>query len=140
MKNSIRSETKQKWLTAVVANPDGEIFELEGYAAVGMSGTILKPLMVSETMPMPFGSELMLLPDRTPILYHVQNQCLEVMTHNPYFPSESIYPVAAFNSPGYVVTHISGLSGHQTGQAVAALFIWSGGLAPGCVSIRRCLC
>ena len=107
MKNKRCSETNQQWVTAVVANPDGEIFELEGYAAVGMSGTVLKPLTVGETLPMPYGSELMLLPDRTPILYHVQNQRLEVMTHNPYFPSESIYPVAAFNSPGYVVTHIS---------------------------------
>ena len=108
MKNSVRSETNQKWLTAVVANSDGEIFELEGYAAVGMSGTVLKPLILGETLPLSFGSELMRLPDRTPILYHMQNQRLEVMTHNPYFPSESIYPVAAFNSPGYIVTNISG--------------------------------
>jgi MoaA/NifB/PqqE/SkfB family radical SAM enzyme len=108
LKNSVGSETNQKWLTAVVANSDGEIFELEGYAAVGMSGTVLKPLMVGETQSMPFGGELMLLPDRTPILYDVQNQRLEAMTHHPSFPSENIYPVAAFNSPGYVVTHISG--------------------------------
>ena len=107
MKNSVHSKTKPKWLTAVVANSDGEIFELEGYAAVGMSGTVLKPLMVNETASLPFGSELMLLPDRTPILYHVQSRQLEAMTHNPYRPSEIIYPVAAFNSPGYIVTHIS---------------------------------
>lgn len=107
MKNSAGSKTNPTWLTAVVANSDGEIFELEGYAAVGMSGAVFKPLMVSETESLPFGSELMLLPDRTPILYNIQSRQLEAITHNPYLPSEIIYPVAAFNSPGYIVTHIS---------------------------------
>jgi len=114
MKNSVRSETNPKWLTAVVANSDREIFELEGYAAVGMSGTVLKPLMVGKTQSLPFGSELMLLPDRTPLLYHVQNRQFEALAHNPYLVSESIYPVAAFNSPGYIVTHMSGYQ--ATGQ------------------------
>jgi pyruvate-formate lyase-activating enzyme len=107
MKKDVHSKKNRKWLTAVVANSAGEIFELEGYAAVGMSGAALKPLWVHETRPMPFGSELMLLPDRTPMLYHLQKKQIEVMTHNPYRPSERIYPVAAFNSPGYIVTHVS---------------------------------
>lgn len=124
MKNTARSTTNRKWLTAVVANPDGEIFELEEYAAVGMSGTVLKPLMVDETLPMPFGGELMLLPDRTPILYHVRSRQFEVMNHNPYIPSESIYPVAAFNSPGYIVTHVSG---YQATEDVKPLPLFSYG-------------
>jgi len=124
MKNAARFETNRQWLTAVVANPEGEIFELEGYAAVGMSGTVLKPLTMGGTLRMPFGSELMFLPDRTPILYSVQNRQLEVMTHNPYLPSERIYPVAAFNSPGYIVTHISG---YQATRQVRSLPLFSYG-------------
>ncbi len=107
-----------------MANPAGEIFELDGYAAVGMSGTALKPLVVDETMPIPFGSELMLLPERTPMLYHVQSRQFEVMTHNPYLPSERIYPVAAFNSPGYIVTHASG---YQATKHVKSLPLFSYG-------------
>jgi len=107
MKNTPPSKSNRQWLTAVVANPGGEIFELEGYAAVGMSGPVLKPLTADETLDMPFGSELMLLPDRVPVLYNVQNRRFESMTHNPFLPSEKIFPVAAFNSPGYIVTHIS---------------------------------
>ena len=124
MKNSVRAKTNPEWLTAVVANPDGEIFELEEYAAVGMSGAVLKPLMVNETQSLPFGSELMLLPDRTPILYHVQSGQFEVKTHNPYHPSEIIYPVAAFNSPGYIVTQISG---YQATNQVKPLPLFSYG-------------
>jgi pyruvate-formate lyase-activating enzyme len=107
MKNAARYKTNRQWLTAVVASPEGEIFELEGYAAVGMSGTVLKPLTAGETLRMPFGSELMRLPDRIPILYNVQNRQVEAMKHNPFLPSERIYPVAAFNSPGYIITHTS---------------------------------
>jgi pyruvate-formate lyase-activating enzyme len=124
MNKKVRSKTNREWLTAVVANPAGEIFELEGYAAVGMSGTVLKPLTRGETLDLPFGSELMRLPDRTPILYNVQTRQLEVMTHNPYLPSENIYPVAAFNSPGYIVTH---LSGYQPGEQAKQLPLFSYG-------------
>ena len=124
MKSVAHSKTNRQWLTAVVANPDGEIFDLKGYAAVGMSGTVLKPLKKRETLEMPFGSELMLLPDRTPVLYSVQNKQFEVMTHNPYLPSERIYPVAAFNSPGYVATHISG---YQTTKHARLLPLFSYG-------------
>ena len=105
MKNLVYSDKQSPWLTAVVANSQGEIFELEGYASVGMSGSALDPLSTDGTLPLPFGSELMFLPDRIPILYNVQDRRVEEMKRNPFFPSERIYPVAAFNSPGYLVTH-----------------------------------
>ncbi len=94
-------------LTAVVANQAGEIFELDGYAAVGMAGTLLKPVSVNQTLKIPYGSELMFLPNRKPILYNLAARRYETLLENPYVPGEFIFPVAAFNSPGYVITHIS---------------------------------
>jgi molybdenum cofactor biosynthesis enzyme MoaA len=94
-------------ITALVANQAGEIFELDGYAAVGMAGETMAPLSIGQTINMPRGSELMYLPDRFPILYNQQTGNIETLTENPYAPGESICPVAAFNSPGYVVTHVS---------------------------------
>jgi len=94
-------------LTAVVANQAGEIFELEGYAAVGMSGSLLSPLTAANTRRMPYGSELMYLPERRPILYNPATGKYETLKENPHAPGEAIFPVAAFNSPGYVITHIS---------------------------------
>jgi hypothetical protein len=55
-------------INAVVSNKEGKIFELDGYAAVGMEGPSLVPLKLNETIHMPFGSELMFLPDRKPML------------------------------------------------------------------------
>jgi molybdenum cofactor biosynthesis enzyme MoaA len=94
-------------ITAVVADQAGEIFELDGYGAVGMAGPSLEPLSVQQTCKTPHGSELMYLPDRRPILFNQRTGNTETLKENPYAPGELIFPVAAFNSPGYVIMHVS---------------------------------
>ncbi len=94
-------------ITAVVAGANGEIFELEGYGAVSMAGPALSPLTEDNTIKLPHGSELMLLPDRRPILWNLARKRYEVVAENPYAPGEALFPVAAFNSPGYVITGVS---------------------------------
>ncbi|MCK5683882.1 radical SAM protein, partial [bacterium] len=92
-------------LTAVVAAENGEIFDLEGYSAVGMSGTTPVLLEKKKTVTMPHGSELMMLPNRRPIVYNIALSKFEVMEYNPFNSKEKIFPVAVFNSPGYVNLH-----------------------------------
>ena len=94
------------YLTAVVANAAGEIFDLEGFAAVGMAGPVRTPLSSHQTQPIPHGSELLFLPDRRPVVYDIAVGELVTLDENPYEPSERLYPVAAFNSPGYVITQL----------------------------------
>jgi len=96
-----------QFLTALVANRRGEILELDGYAAVGMAGVDQRVLATDNTLNLPYGSELMLLPQRCPVLYNLQTHRFEMLDENPFGPGEPIYPVAAFISPGYVVTRIS---------------------------------
>ena len=93
-------------LTALVANTAGEIFELDGYAAVGMAGATQIPLTLNNTRSMPFGSELMYLPDRRPVLYNLDSGRIETVTENPYAPDQPLFPVTAFNSPGYVISYL----------------------------------
>ncbi|MEW6672593.1 MAG: radical SAM protein [Thermodesulfobacteriota bacterium] len=103
-----KSENNQsRFLKAVVANPEGEIFELAGYTAIGMSGKLQVPLTVEKTTPLPYGSELMLLPDRKPMVFNLHTQKIETLAENPYRPGETIFPVAAFNSPGFIITYVS---------------------------------
>ncbi|MBW1842255.1 MAG: radical SAM protein [Deltaproteobacteria bacterium] len=108
-KRDIRKKRRKKtpFLTAVVANEAGEVVELEGFAAVGMAGNTLVPLTSDETLEMPFGSELMLMPDRKPVLYHINSRKFETLAENPIAPGESIYPVAVFNSPGHLISYVS---------------------------------
>ena len=106
---------KSKWgdgkrgvlLTALVANSKGNIFELNGYAAVGMAGDSRVVLTKRDTQQMPYGSELMYLPDRYPILYDIEKGKFEALRENPFRPGEPIFPVAAFNSPGFMLSYVS---------------------------------
>lgn len=98
---------QRKRLTALVADKSGRIFELDGYVAVGMDGPIQVPLTVQNTIDMPHGTELMYLPDRAPALYNTKDRKFEVLTKNPVAPAEPVFPVAAFNSPGYLATRTS---------------------------------
>jgi pyruvate-formate lyase-activating enzyme len=106
-RQSKNTANRSKPIIALVANADGEIFDLAGYAAVGSDGPLNECLTVSNTVPLPHGSELMYLPDRAPVLYDLRSRQWVVLPENPYAPGEAIYPVAAFNSPGYMVTHTS---------------------------------
>jgi pyruvate-formate lyase-activating enzyme len=72
-----------------------------------MAGSFLVPLTLDNTIKMPFGGELMLMPDRKPVLYNVRKHRFEVTEKNPYTPGDPIFPVAAFNSPGYVISFVS---------------------------------
>ncbi|WDP87470.1 MAG: radical SAM protein [Desulfobacter sp.] len=92
-------------LTAVAAKENGEIFELEGYGAAGMSGSQFHILTKTSTCDMPQGSELMLLPGRSPVVFNLITDQFEVLETNPYNPDERIFPVGVFNSPGYVNRH-----------------------------------
>jgi len=108
-------------ITALVANQQGEIFELEGYAAAGISNTSLVPLTLKNTVTMPFGGEIMLLPERSPVLYNLHSSRFETLSENPYLPGEPLFPVAAFNSPGYVIGYVSAYS-ENSGAGFLPLF------------------
>jgi len=103
----LKTLKENNWLTAVVADADGRIFDLPGYAAVGMAGEDLALLSKEQTIGMPYGSELMYLPDRVPVLFNLASGDLEEVPDNPHAPGEPIYPVALFNSPGHVITRVS---------------------------------
>ena len=100
------SRTSDHYLTALVANVDGEIIDLEGFAAVGMAGPVLAPLTTRTTRRMPHGSEIMFLPDRRPVVYDLETDDLVAVPENPFVPGEPVFPLAAFNSPGYVITQL----------------------------------
>lgn len=89
-------------VNAVVANEAGEIFELEDYGAVVRKGHTPSLLTRSETIEMPHGSELMMLPNMKPLVFSFDKGVFETLDENPYVPGERIVPVAVFNSPGYV--------------------------------------
>ncbi len=92
-------------ITALVANAAGEIIDIPGYGAVGGDGSRVVPLSTENTIALPYGGELMYLPDRIPLVYNRRRQRCEALRWHPHFPDQKIYPVAAFNSPGYLLQY-----------------------------------
>jgi pyruvate-formate lyase-activating enzyme len=112
------TKIKTGLVTALVANAAGEIFELDGYAALGMEGCTYTPLRTSNTRKMPYGSELMYLPDRKPILLNMRNGQIETLSQNPYVSGEPLFPVTAFNSPGYVISYLGAYVENKKAQSL----------------------
>ncbi|MDD2389882.1 MAG: radical SAM protein [Desulfobacterales bacterium] len=108
------SSRKPPFITAVVANERGEIFDLQGYAAVGMDGPVQVPLTVEQTVNLPYGGEMMFLPDRYPVVYNMKARRIETLKENPFVPGEAVFPVAAFNSPGYVTAYVTAYQERDT--------------------------
>lgn len=102
-----KPKTAKAMVTALAADSAGEIFELEGYAAVGMAGDALVPLTLENTLPMPHGGELMFLAHRSPVAFNRATGAMEEIPENPFAPGEPLFAVAAFNSPGYVNAYVS---------------------------------
>lgn len=100
-----RNTGPKPFLTAVAADAAGNIFDLDGYAAVGRDGPLTTLLTAADTLSLPFGSELMMLPGRAPQAYNIAARRMETLAENPFAPGEPLFAVAAFNSPGYAVTH-----------------------------------
>jgi pyruvate-formate lyase-activating enzyme len=67
-----------------------------------MAGESLFLLTDAGTIDMPYGSELMMMPHRKPIVYSFDKKEFETLEFNPYDLDEEVFPVAVFNSPGYV--------------------------------------
>ncbi|ETR67754.1 MAG: radical SAM domain family protein, partial [Candidatus Magnetoglobus multicellularis str. Araruama] len=85
-----------------------QIFELENYTAAACCGpSNFEILTPQNTIPMPHGSELMFLPDRSPIVFNPQTNTFETIFDNPYEPGACLFPVSVFCSPGYVLSHVS---------------------------------
>ncbi|MGB8426575.1 MAG: radical SAM protein, partial [Desulfobacterales bacterium] len=99
----------------------GEIYDLEGYAAVGMAGGQLVPLERGNTIALPFGGELLFLPGRVPVLFNLHSERFEQVVQDPQRRGTQVFPVAAFNSPGYVVRRISAFA-ERDGAAPLPLF------------------
>ncbi len=110
-------------LAAVVANEKGQIFDLEGFAAMGADGSRLACLTVANTIEMPHGSELMYLPDRKPVLMDLADKQIRPVGRNPYSPNERIFPVAAFNSPGVMLAETCAYE-ERPGASILPLFAY----------------
>lgn len=97
-----KKKSRESLITALAADEKGNIFDLPGYAACGMAGTVPVPLTDDNCIRPPRGSELMYLPGRAPLVWDLDARRFVTLWENPFSPGQPIYPVAVFNSPAYL--------------------------------------
>lgn len=85
-------------VTALFADKDGEIFDAPGYPAAGRIGDRLVPLLKKDLIPLPEGSELMLLPDRQAVYVDEQGKVMPL--------PDKVLAVAAMLPVGYTRTYL----------------------------------
>lgn len=83
----------------LVSDPEGNMFEIPELLMAGMEG--LEPLLPArdDLIELPHGSDLFLLPDRTPIGYDPEAGEFVLL---PEYGDTPVYPVAAFLAPAHM--------------------------------------
>lgn len=89
----------------VYANQQGEIKNFPGIHMAGRSGNFFFKPAPEELIPLPEGSELFLLPERTPIGISPENETPVLLHNDPDNPREKIQAVAAFMAPAHTAIH-----------------------------------
>lgn len=91
----------------VFADKDGNIMDFEGLAMVARSGDYLLPVYSNETITLPEGSQLYVLPDRYPIGMDRETGEIVVLKKNPYDGHSKVYAVATFLSAAHTQTYVA---------------------------------
>jgi pyruvate-formate lyase-activating enzyme len=91
----------------VFADSKGNIMEFPGLAMVGRSGDYLLPISTEETITIPEGTQLYVIPGRFPIGMDRKTGEIIILTENPYDGSSPVHAVATFLSAAHTQTYIS---------------------------------
>ena len=91
----------------VFADCHGNIMDFPGLAMVGRSGDYFLPVAFRETVPLPRGSQLYVLPGRQPVGYDRDTGEIVVLEENPYDGSRPVQAVSTFLPAAHTQTYLA---------------------------------
>ncbi|HON61092.1 MAG TPA: radical SAM protein [Deltaproteobacteria bacterium] len=91
----------------VFADRQGNIMDFEGLGMVGRTGDYLVPVSAEETIALPRGSQLYVLPDRYPIGVDRRTGEIVVLKKNPYDGKGPVFAVATFLCAAHTQTYLA---------------------------------
>jgi len=86
----------------VASDGQGNVFEIEGYSALGAAGNRIVDVPQDQWIPLPEGSDLMELPGRLPVGRKRETGAIDVIEGEE---DETLMAVAAFLAPAYTVLY-----------------------------------
>lgn len=108
----------------VFADRQGNVMDFEGLGMVGRSGDYFVPVTSEETIPLPRGSQLYVLPDRYPIGVDRQTGEIEVLKKNPYDGKGPVFAVATFLCAAHTQTYLAAWE-RRAGAGVLPLYAYT---------------
>ena len=109
----------------VFADLKGQIFDFPGLLALGRSGQEFYLPEEKDFIPLPYGSELFVLPDRHPVGLDPTTGEVVVLKENPFCPSEPALAVAAFIAPAHTHTFLAAWAKAQESLPPLPLFAYT---------------
>jgi molybdenum cofactor biosynthesis enzyme MoaA len=94
----------RNYLQFLVADKKGRISPIPGISPCGMKAGLYFRLSRKDLIELPSGSELFVMPDRLAVGYSKKSKNFVEIVNDPYSQTEC-FPVSAFVSPGYTITH-----------------------------------
>lgn len=91
----------------VFADAEGNIMDFPGLCMVGRSGDYVLPITPQDTMALPRGAQLYVLPGRNPVGMDPETGEIVVLTENPYDGSRPVFAVAAFLPAAHTQTYLA---------------------------------
>jgi len=95
----------------VFADDKGNIMDFPGLAMVGRSGDYLVPVDGQDTIPLPAGTQLYVMPHRYPVGMDPDTGEIVVLRENPYDGSQPVFAVAAFLPAAHTQTFLAAWEG-----------------------------
>ncbi len=108
----------------VFADHKGNIMDFPDLVMVGRSGDYLIPVPAVETMPLPKGAQLYVLPGRQPVGMDPSTGEIGTLTENPYDGTSPVFAVAAFLPAAHTQTYLAAWE-KTSGAAELPLFAYT---------------
>ena len=118
----------------IFADRNGNIMDFEGCAMVARSGDYLLPVVQEETISLPEGSQLYVLPERYPIGMDRETGEIVVLKKNPYDGRGPVYAVATFLSAAHTQTYTAAWEKRSDAQMLPLFAYTAIGWADGFVT------
>ncbi len=118
----------------IFADRNGNIMDFEGCAMVARSGDYLLPVHQEETISLPEGSQLYVLPERYPIGMDRETGEIVVLKKNPYDGKGPVYAVATFLSAAHTQTYTAAWEKRSDAQMLPLFAYTAIGWADGFVT------
>ena len=127
----------------LIADRNGRLYNVPHVEAAGMKGGFFFRLNPRDLIELPYGSELFMLSQRAPVGYNAGIGRFVSLSENPYSRKDkACFAVAAFVSPGYVVTYNSPYAETKSAKMLplfsyAAVTFYKGKIYTACVRVDR---